>query len=69
MTSRSSATFVGGPLDGATYERLGKKRLGKKFPTRLLMPAMGRTHLYVAIYDGRRVTYKHARSMTVEAVA
>lgn len=64
MTSRFSATFVGGPLDGATYERLGKK-----FPTRLLMPAMGRTHLYVAIYDGRCVTYKHARPMTVEAVA
>jgi hypothetical protein len=55
---------MGGPLDGTTYERLGKK-----FPTRLLMPVMGRTHLYVAIYDGQRVTYKHARAMTVEAVA
>ena len=64
MTSRSSATFMGGPLDGTTYERLGKK-----FPTRILMPVMGRTHLYVAIYDGRRVTYRHARAMTVEAVA
>jgi hypothetical protein len=55
---------MGGPLDGTTY-----KRRGKRFPTRLLMPVMGRTHLYLAIYDGRRVTYRHARAMTVEAVA
>jgi len=64
MTSPFEATLTGGPLDGTTY-----KRTGKRFPTRLLMPVMGRTHLYLAIYDGRRVTYRHARAMTVEAVA
>jgi hypothetical protein len=64
MTSPSSATFRGGPLDGTTY-----RRTGKRFPTRLVVPVGGRTHLYLAIYDGRRVAYQHARAMTVEAVA
>ena len=64
MTYLSSATFLGGPLDGTTY-----RRVGGRFPTRLVMPVNGRTHLYVAIYDGQRVTYRHVRAMAVEVVA
>lgn len=64
MTSPFSATFRGGPLDGTTY-----KRTGQRFPTRLVVPVGSQTHLYLAMYDGRRVTYQHARAITVEAVA
>jgi hypothetical protein len=65
MTSRFDATFLGGPLDGTTYRKVG----GAKFAERLVVPVDGRTHLYLATADGKRVVYKHARAMTVEAVS
>lgn len=65
MTSPfKTAEFVGGPLDGATYER----RSGK-FPRRLPVQVNRYVELYVAgIGRHGNVVYRHKGRLAVEAV-
>lgn len=60
-----TAEFVGGPLDGTTYERRNDK-----FPRRLPIHVGRYVELYVA-QIGRlgNVIYRYAGRLTVEAVA
>jgi hypothetical protein len=59
-----TAEFVGGPLDGTTYQRRSDK-----FPKRLPMPCGRYVEMYVARI-GRlgNVIYRYAGRMTVEVV-
>ena len=58
------AQFVGGPLDGTTYERRGAQ-----FPRRLEMPVGRYVELYVAgIGRMGNVVYRHKGRLSVEAV-
>lgn len=58
MTSPSEAILVGGPLDGAVYERRGAA-----FPPQVRMPVEKQLHLYrvrVAMQRGKPVVrYVH----------
>jgi hypothetical protein len=59
------AEFLGGPLDGHTYQRRASQ-----WPRRLEMPVNGYVHMYVAGL-GRlgQVVYRHRGRISVEAVA
>ena len=65
MTSPSSASFHGGPLDGTTYER----RQDRKFVPRLHLEVNGVVHVYVALVERDTVVYRHVGVAALEVIA
>jgi hypothetical protein len=48
------AEFIGGPIDGSMY-----RRVGKAFPAELMVWHQPSSHLYLASQEGSRVVYRH----------